>query len=201
MESSTFGLEVGDRIRYLEDDLRWPDENGVERIIVAHGMIGTVVMVSGMPLTQEVRKELGLPPRDVSWALVEFKNGYQTNITPGDKFEKVSEEELEPVDHDWKPETPEDYYKKEVLGLQVGDWIMWQEERIRVVDEGGKPMITPGMKGQVIGVRDVCPPRLEAPGEPALPWALVEFENGVVASLDQEIRFEKRSPSKSSMIP
>jgi hypothetical protein len=53
-------------------------------------------------------------------------------------------------------------------------------------------MITPGMKGQVIGLRDGCPPRLEAPGEPVPPWALVEFENGVVASVDQEIRFEKR---------
>jgi hypothetical protein len=46
-------------------------------------------------------------------ALVKFKNGYQTNITPRDKFEKVSEEELESFDPNWKPETPEDYYKKE----------------------------------------------------------------------------------------
>ena len=84
-------LEIAGRIQYLEDDLRWPDENGIEKIVVAHGMIGTVVMVSDGRFRQEVRKELGLPPRNVSWALVEFKNGYQTNITPGDKFEKVSE--------------------------------------------------------------------------------------------------------------
>jgi hypothetical protein len=163
-------------------------------------MIGTVVMVSDGRLRQEVRKKLGLPPRDVSWALVEFKNGYQTNITPGDKFEKVSEEELKTVNPDWKPETPEDYYRKEVLGLEVGDWIVWKEERISVVDEEGEPMITPGMKGQVIGLRDGCPPRLEFPGEPVLPWALVEFENGAVVSVDQEIRFERCSPSKSSMM-
>ena len=194
-------LEIGDQILYLEDDLRWPDENGVERIRVAHGMIGTVVMVSDGSLRQEVRKELGLPPLDVSWAMVEFKNGYQTNITPGDKFEKLTEEELEPLDPNWKPETPEDYYKKEVLGLEVGDWVVWREERIKVLDEDGEPSVTPGMKGQVIALRDGCPPRLEAPGEPWFPWALVEFQNGVVAWLDQEIRFEKRSPSKSSMIP
>ena len=32
MGSLILDLEVGDRIRYLEDDLRWPDENGIERI-------------------------------------------------------------------------------------------------------------------------------------------------------------------------
>jgi hypothetical protein len=157
-------------------------------------MIGTVVMVSEGPLRQEVRKELGLPPRDVSWALVKFKNGYQTNITPGDKFEKVSEEELRPVDPNWKPEKPEDYYKKEVLGLEVGDWIVWREERIRVVDEDGEPLITQGMKGQVIALHDGCPPRLEAPGEPSFPWALVEFEDGVVAAVDPEISCERCDP-------
>jgi hypothetical protein len=54
-------LEIGDRICWLGDDLRWPDENGVERIYVAQEMIGTVVMVSEGSLRQEVRKELGLP--------------------------------------------------------------------------------------------------------------------------------------------
>jgi len=50
MGSLILDLEVGDRIRYLEDDLRWPDENGIERIAVLHGMIGTVVMVSDGPI-------------------------------------------------------------------------------------------------------------------------------------------------------
>ena len=46
MRSTKVGLQVGDRIRYLEDDLRWPDEDGIERIVEVHGMNGTVVMVS-----------------------------------------------------------------------------------------------------------------------------------------------------------
>jgi len=162
-------------------------------------MIGTVVMVSYGRLRQEARKELGLPPRDVSWALVEFKNGYQTNITPGDKFEKVSEEELEQVDPDWEPEKPGDYYKKEVLGLEVGDWVVWREETITVLNEEGQPAIAPGMKGQVIALHDGCPPRLEAPGWSALPWALVEFENGVVAAVDPEIKFEKLQTLQSAL--
>ena len=200
MGSFKLGLEVGDKIRYLEDDLRWPDENGIERIRVAHGMIGTVVMVSDGSLRQEVRKELGLPPLDVSWAMVEFKNGYQTNIGPRDKFEKVSEEELVPLDPNWKPETPEDYYKKEVLGLEVGDWVVWREERIKVLDEDGEPLVTPGMKGQVIALRDGCPPRLEAAGEPSFPWALVEFENGEVAEVNPEISLRSRCDASSGHI-
>ena len=52
---------------------------------------------------------------------MEFKNGYQTNVTPGDKFEKVSEEELESVDPDCKPKTPEDYYKKQVAQCSGGE--------------------------------------------------------------------------------
>jgi hypothetical protein len=31
-------------------------------------------------------------------------------------------------------------------------WIIWEEERIRIVDEDGELMIRPGMKGRVIGV-------------------------------------------------
>jgi hypothetical protein len=120
----------------------------------------------------------------MSWALVEFKNAYQTR----DKFEKVSAEELDSVAPDWKPETQEDCYSKEVL-LEVGDWIIWKEERVRIIGDNGELMMSPGMKGQVIGVRDGCPPRLEAPGEPSFPWALVEFKNGVVATVDPEIRF------------
>ena len=65
MRSVKLGLEVGNRIRYLEDDLRWPDEDGVERIRVAHGMIGTVVMASDNLLAEEIQKEFGLPLRDL----------------------------------------------------------------------------------------------------------------------------------------
>ena len=88
-------------------------------------------------------------------------------------------------------DTPEDYYKKEVLGLEVGNGVVWLEETITVVDGDGQPNITPGMKGQVIALHDGCPPRLEAPGWSALPWVLVEFENGVVAAVDPEVEFEK----------
>ena len=88
MGDARLGLEVGDRIRYLEDDLRWPDEIGFKRNVVAHGMIGVVVMVSDGRLRQEVRKELGLPPQDVSWALVAFENGGVAAVDPEIEFEK-----------------------------------------------------------------------------------------------------------------
>jgi len=95
-------------------------------------MIGIVVMVSDHRLRQEVRNELGLPARDASWALVEFKNGYQTDITPGDKCEKVCEEKLEQVDPDRESETPTDYYKNEALGLEVGAGLSGWKKRLRL---------------------------------------------------------------------
>ena len=48
-----------------------------------------------------------------------------------------------------------------------------------------------GMTEQVIALRDGCPPRLEAPGEPSFPWSLVGFENGEVAAVDPEISYDK----------
>lgn len=56
---------------------------------MAHGMIGTVGVVSDGRLRQGVRKESGLPPRDVSWVLVGFENGVVAAVDPEIKFEKL----------------------------------------------------------------------------------------------------------------
>ncbi len=43
-----------------------------------------------------------------------------------------------------------DPWRKETLGLQVGDFIIWQGEAIEVE---GQP-VAPGMKGKVISLHD-----------------------------------------------
>ncbi len=45
-----------------------------------------------------------------------------------------------------------DPWRKESLGLQVGDFIIWQDEAIEV--EGQPAVVTPGMKGEVISLHD-----------------------------------------------
>ena len=45
-----------------------------------------------------------------------------------------------------------DPWRKETLGLQVGDFIIWQDEAIEV--EGQPAVVTPGMKGKVISLHD-----------------------------------------------
>jgi hypothetical protein len=43
-----------------------------------------------------------------------------------------------------------DSWRKESLGLKVGDWIVWQDEAIELE---GKP-VEAGMKGKVISLHD-----------------------------------------------
>ena len=45
-----------------------------------------------------------------------------------------------------------DPWQKESLGLQVGDFIIWQGEAVEV--EGQPAVVTPGMKGEVISLHD-----------------------------------------------
>ncbi len=45
-----------------------------------------------------------------------------------------------------------DPWQKETLGLQVGDFIIWQDEAIEV--EGQPAVVTPGMKGKVLSRHD-----------------------------------------------
>ena len=45
-----------------------------------------------------------------------------------------------------------DPWRKEILNLQVGDFIIWQDEAIEV--EGQPVVVTPGMKGEVLSLHD-----------------------------------------------
>ena len=43
-------------------------------------------------------------------------------------------------------------WRKETLGLEVGDFIIWQDEAIEL--EGQPAVVTPGMKGKVLSLQD-----------------------------------------------
>ncbi len=43
-------------------------------------------------------------------------------------------------------------WRKEILGLQVGDLIIWQDEAVEV--EGQPALVAPGMKGKVLSLHD-----------------------------------------------
>ncbi len=45
-----------------------------------------------------------------------------------------------------------DPWQKESLGLQVGDFIIWKDEAIKL--EGQPAVVTPGMQGEVISLHD-----------------------------------------------
>ena len=67
-------------------------------------------------------------------------------------------------------------WRKESLGLKVGDWIIWQDEAIEV--EGQPAVVSPGMKGEVLSLHDGF--HLDVvQGKPIPPKAIVQFENGV----------------------
>ncbi len=43
-------------------------------------------------------------------------------------------------------------WQKESLGLEVGNFIIWQDEAVEV--EGQPAVVSPGMKGKVISLHD-----------------------------------------------
>ena len=45
-----------------------------------------------------------------------------------------------------------DPWRKESLGLKVGDFIIWRDEAIEV--EGQPALVAPGMKGKVLSLHD-----------------------------------------------
>ncbi len=45
-----------------------------------------------------------------------------------------------------------DSWRKESLGLEVGDIIIWQDEAIE--REGQAALVSPGMKGKVLSLHD-----------------------------------------------
>ncbi len=78
-------------------------------------------------------------------------------------------------------------WQKESLGLQVGDWIIWQGEAIEL--EGQPAFVTPGMRGEVISLHDGF--HLDVTqGERIPPKAIVQFEN-VTLMVDERMRWEK----------
>ena len=190
MASTSLDLHVGDHIKWLGDDLCHPDQNGTEKLHLPHAAIGKVLQVSDNPLAQYVEKELGISIGDASWALVQFQNGFRMILRSGQKFQKI--DPPAPLDPNWKPEHPQDYYRKETLGLGVGDWIIWNDEEFEMLDEQGNPAILPGMKAKVIKLSDGLAPYILDGGYTAvLPWALVEFENGHLATVDMEMKWER----------
>ncbi len=81
-----------------------------------------------------------------------------------------------------------DPWQKETLGLQVGDFIIWQDEAIELE---GQP-VEPGMKGEVISLHDGF--HLDVTqGDSIPPKAIVEFENGMRLMVDARMRWEKAS--------
>ncbi len=67
-----------------------------------------------------------------------------------------------------------DPWQKESLGLQVGDFIIWQDEAVEV--EGQPAVVSPGMKGKVLSLHDGF--YLDVTQGGAIPpKAIVQFEN------------------------
>jgi len=81
-----------------------------------------------------------------------------------------------------------DPWRKEILGLQVGDFIIWQNEAIEV--EGQPAVVTPGMNGEVISLHDSF--HLDvAEVAPIPPRAMVQFENGMRLMVDERMKWER----------
>ena len=81
-----------------------------------------------------------------------------------------------------------DPWQKESLGLQVGDWIIWQGEAIEV--EGQPALVALGMRGEVLSLHDGF--HLDvAEGEPIPPKAVVRFESGLRLMMDGRMKWER----------
>ena len=81
-----------------------------------------------------------------------------------------------------------DPWRKETLNLEVGDWIIWQDEAIEV--EGQPAVVTPDMKGEVISLHDGF--HLDvADVEPIPPKAMVQFGSGMRLMVDERMKWER----------
>ncbi len=78
-----------------------------------------------------------------------------------------------------------DPWQKETLGLQVGDFIIWQDEAIEL--EGQPAVVIPGMKGKVLSLHDGF--HLDvAQVEPIPPKAIVQFDSGIALMVDERMK-------------
>jgi len=81
-----------------------------------------------------------------------------------------------------------DRWRKESLGLQVGDTIIRKDEAVEA--EGKPALVAPGMKGKVLSLHDGF--HLDvAEVAPIPPRAMVQFENGMRLMVDERMRWEK----------
>jgi len=81
-----------------------------------------------------------------------------------------------------------DPWRKESLNLQVGDFIIWQDEAVEM--EGHPAVVTPGMKDKVLSLHDGF--HLDVTqGKAIPPTAIVQFENGMDLVVDQRMKWER----------
>jgi len=81
-----------------------------------------------------------------------------------------------------------DPWRKETLNLQVGEFIIWQDEAIEL--EGQPAVVTPGMKDKVLSLHDGF--HLDvAEVEPIPPKAIVQFDNGKKLMVDERMKWER----------
>ena len=81
-----------------------------------------------------------------------------------------------------------DPWQKESLGLQVGDFIVWQDEAVEL--EGQPALVSQGMKGKVLSLHDGF--HLDvAEVEPIPPKAIVQFADGMTLRVDERMRWER----------
>ncbi len=79
-------------------------------------------------------------------------------------------------------------WRKESLGLQVGDWIVWRDEAVEA--EGRPALVSPSMKGKVLSLHDGI--HLDvAEVAPIPPRAMVQFENGMRLMVDERMKWER----------
>ncbi len=78
-------------------------------------------------------------------------------------------------------------WQKQSLNLEVGDFIIWQDEAVEV--EGRPALVAPGMKGKVLSLHDGF--HLDvARVAPIPPRAMVQFENGMRLMVDERMRWK-----------
>ncbi len=81
-----------------------------------------------------------------------------------------------------------DSWRKESLNLQVGDFIIWQDETIEI--EGQPAVVSPGMRGKVISLHEGFHMDV-VQGDAIPPKAVVRFESGMTLMMDERMKWER----------
>ncbi len=80
------------------------------------------------------------------------------------------------------------HWQKESLNLQVGDFIIWQDETIEI--EGQPAVVSPGMRGKVISLHEGFHMDV-VQGDAIPPKAVVRFESGMTLMMDERMKWER----------